>query len=86
MYFWARYLWCKVWGKKHQSNSRAANKYSTVSTVTSVQLTIQTTDSYKERHLTTCNNFFYVFLTVYLSIFILVINQLDAQNFVHQVG
>jgi len=28
--------------------------------------------------------FFYVLLTVYLSMFILVINQLDAQNFVLQ--
>ena len=28
--------------------------------------------------------FFYVLLTVHLSIFILVINQLDAQNFVLQ--
>ena len=30
------------------------------------------------------NPFFYVSLTVHLSIFILVINQLDAQNFVLQ--
>ena len=29
-------------------------------------------------------DFFYVLLTVHLSIFILVINQLDAQNFVLQ--
>ena len=32
------------------------------------------------------NRNFYVLLTVHFSIFILVINQLDAQNFVHQFG
>jgi len=38
------------------------------------------------QHQATSINYFDVLLTVHLSIFILVINQLDAQNFVHQVG